>query len=167
MRFSTNYIPQTVRIKGTHGNIPSWELVENGTFVLIQTSQRPSPGSRMTMILGFSGAPTECHTAPEGGGGKRDASPTHLQRDVVLGDLLQHLGQQRLADVDQHVGVGAVADRQVQLLVLAAEVVVDRLLPRTPRHHVVVELTPLVTKRGGGEVTPLVTKRGGEKLHHW
>lgn len=50
-----------------------------------------------------------------------------------------------LADVDQHVGVGAVAHRQV--VVVPAVVVLYGLLLGASRHHIIVELAPLV--RGG------------------
>lgn len=46
-----------------------------------------------------------------------------------------------LADVDQHVGVGAVPHGQV--VVVAPVVVLDGFLLRAPGHHVVVKLTPL------------------------
>lgn len=48
-------------------------------------------------------------------------------------------------DVDEHVGVGAVAHGERHVLVVAAVVVLDGLLLRAARHHVVVELAPLQT----------------------
>lgn len=65
-------------------------------------------------------------------------------RDAAVGSLTQ-LG---LADVDQHVGVGAVAHRQV--VVVPAVVVLDGLLLGAPRHHIVVKLAPLRGVGGGG-----------------
>lgn len=51
------------------------------------------------------------------------------------------LTQPGLPDIDQHVGVGAVPDRQV--IVVAPVVVLNGLFLRAPRHHIIIEFTPL------------------------
>jgi hypothetical protein len=56
--------------------------------------------------------------------------------------------QFRIPDVDQHVSVGAMFDCHVHVLVVTSVIVLYRLLFRTPRYDVVIELTPFpVTPR--------------------
>lgn len=69
---------------------------------------------------------------------RRPPSGGELARQGQAPGALTELG---LADVDQHVGVGAVPHGQV--VVVAPVVVLDGFLLCAPGHHVVVKLTPL------------------------